>query len=137
MIAGLSVTSGMNDIIKAGLDSIAYTTRDCTEVFSAGLERPLSQIAVDGGVTNSDYIMQNIADITGISVVRAKNIEATTLGAAYAAGLASGYWKSFDEIEQELDRESSTFVPQVPEEERESLYLGWQKIVQAVLQYAK
>lgn len=137
MIAGLSVTSGMNDIIKAGLDSIAYTTRDCTEVFSAGLERPLSQIAVDGGVTNSDYIMQNIADITGISVVRAKNIEATTLGAAYAAGLASGYWKSFDQIEQELDRESSTFVPQVPEDERENRYLGWQKIVQAVLQYAK
>ena len=63
------------------------------------MEGPLSQIAVDGGVTNSDYIMQNIADITGISVVRAKNIEATTLGAAYAAGLASGYWKSFDEIE--------------------------------------
>ena len=88
-------------------------------------------------MTNSDYIMQNIADVTGISVVRAKNIEATTLGAAYAAGLASGYWKSFDEIEQELDRESSTFVPQVPEEERERLYLGWQKIVQAVLQYAK
>ena len=101
------------------------------------MEGPLSQIAVDGGVTNSDYIMQNIADITGISVVRAKNIEATTLGAAYAAGLASGYWKSFDEIERELDRESSTFVPQVPEEERESRYSGWQKIVQAVLQYAK
>lgn len=137
MIAGLSVTSGMNDIIKAGLDSIAYTTRDCTEVFAAGLQQPLSQIAVDGGVTNSDYIMQNIADITGISVVRAKNIEATTLGAAYATGLASGYWKSFDEIEQELDRESSTFVPEMPETDRETLYSGWQKIVQAVLQYAK
>lgn len=133
IVSGLGITNGPNDIIKATLDSLAYTTKDCVETFKAGLPTELRSVAVDGGVTNSDYIMQLVADMTRLEVVRAKNVEATTLGAAYIAGLACGFWANIEDIEANLPDNRTVFTPKMNQEESDALYSGWQKTVGAAL----
>lgn len=90
-------------------------------------------MAVDGGVTNSDYIMQLVADMTRLEVVRAKNVEATTLGAAYIAGLSCGFWTDIEDIESQLPDNRTVFVPSMDAAESDTLYGGWQKAVGAAL----
>lgn len=137
LITGLRITSGPNDIIKATLDSVAFTTRDCIETFKVGMSSSPISMAVDGGVTSSDYIMQLIADMTRMEVVRSKNIEATTMGAAYIAGLSVGFWANLEELETNLENECTVFRARIDEEEIQALYTGWKKTTNAVLELAK
>lgn len=137
LMCGLTVTSGPNDIIKATMDSIAYSTEDCILCLEQGLGAMPICLAVDGGVTNSDYIMQLTADMTRIHVVRKANVEATTLGAAYAAGLAGGYWVDMTDIESRLGDEQTVFIPSMDLAEAKTLYGGWKKVVDTVLNLAE
>jgi glycerol kinase len=85
---------------------------------------PLRELRVDGGAAVNDFLMQFQADILGRPIVRPQDVETTALGAAYLAGLATGFWKSLSEVES-FWRAERTFEPRMSESEREEKYIGW------------
>jgi glycerol kinase len=115
-------------IARAALESTAFQTRDVVEAVVADTGRALEEIRVDGGMTRDDLLMQFQADILGIPVVRPKVVETTALGAAYAAGLATGVWASRDDLRKHW-QEDVRFEPRMPEAEREQRYGQWKKAV--------
>ena len=94
----------------------------------------LKSLAVDGGAANNNYLMQFQADILGTPIQRASISETTALGAAYLAGLAVGFWDSIEEIRRTV-KSRDAFAPQMDGKTRTKLYTGWQKAVQATIQY--
>ncbi len=92
----------------------------------------LKKIKVDGGAARDNFLMQFQADILGVSVIRPQIIETTALGAAYLAGLATGFWKDKKEISQKW-KENREFTPSMNEERKEKLYKGWKKAVKRIL----
>ena len=127
----IGVTSGTTKghLARAALEAIAYQTRDVIEAMSteAGLQVPL--LRVDGGGTANSFLMQFQADILGIPIQVAQIAETTALGAAYLSGLAVGLWKNTDEITR-LWRSSKTYEPDMPTDQRESLYANWKRAVE-------
>lgn len=127
----IGVTSGTTKghLARAALEAIAYQTRDVIEAMSteAGLQVPL--LRVDGGGTANSFLMQFQADILGIPIQVARIAETTALGAAYLSGLAVGLWKNTDEITR-LWRSSKTYEPDMPTDQRESLYANWKRAVE-------
>ena len=128
-IVGMTRGSGRAQIVRATLESIAYQTRDVVDAMSADSGLPLDTLKVDGGAVVNDFLMQFQADILGVPVQRPAVTETTALGAAYLAGLATGFWASQDEIasQWQLERE---FEPAMSADQRESLYAGWQRAVE-------
>ena len=128
-IVGLTRGTGLPQIARATLASVAYQSRDVLEVMRSDSGLEIADIRVDGGMVANDILMQFQADITNTRVQRPLVQETTALGAAYLAGLAVGFWDSQEEIEQKwaMDRE---FVPSMPEAERETLYRGWKRAVE-------
>ncbi len=126
-IFGLTRDAGKNHITKAALDALAYQTRDVLDAMEKDSGSRLSNLAVDGGASDNDYLMQFQSDILGVRVDRPKIIESTALGAAFLAGIGVGLWS----VEDLLDRKQieSTFESQMSEKERTRLYAGWQKAV--------
>lgn len=129
-IFGLTRGTTKADIIKATLQSIAYQVRDVVDSMQedTGIEIPL--LKVDGGAANNEYLMQFQADVLNVEVQRAFDLETTALGAAFLAGLAVGYWKNIDEI-QNFYEAGKLFEPEMDEDRREHLYQGWMKAVRA------
>jgi glycerol kinase len=91
---------------------------------------PLAQLAVDGGMSNSDLCMQTQADLIGIPVVRPKMRETTALGAAIAAGLAAGVWKNLEEVQEVNTEGVTTFESLAGEEKARAMFERWSKAVQ-------
>ncbi len=132
-IFGLTRGTGANEIAKATLDSIAYQTKDVLEAMQQDSGISLSCLRVDGGAVANNYLMQFQSNILGVDVERPKVIETTALGAAYLAGLQSGFWKSEDlQANQAIDR---TFQPQWENQKIDSLYRGWKKAVNRTLKW--
>ena len=129
-VFGITRGTSKEQFIRATVESMAYQTRDVlnTMVKDSGIEIPT--IRVDGGAANNDFLMQFQADILGKTVERSKINETTALGAAYLAGLATGFWKDIEDIKQHWEKDA-TFEPEMSEEKREDLYAGWQEAVQA------
>ncbi len=129
-IFGLTRGTTKAHLIRATLESLAYQTKDVVDVMieDAGIE--LKTLRVDGGVVANDFLMQFQSDILDVPVERPVVQETTALGAAYLAGLAVGFWESKEEIAKQwqIDR---TFTKDMPAEESENLYDGWQKAVEA------
>jgi glycerol kinase len=121
-------------IAKAALDSIAYQTADVLKAMEADSGISIKELRVDGGATVNNILMQFQSDILNTIVVRPKITETTALGAAYLAGLATGYWSSIDEIQQQwkVDRK---FEPAMEKNEAEALLAGWAKAVKAAMSY--
>ena len=117
-------------IAKAALDSIAYQTVDVLKAMEADAGISIAELRVDGGATVNNLLMQFQSDVLHTNVVRPQITETTALGAAYLAGLATGYWSSIDEIQQQwkVDRK---FEPVMGDEKRTVLYNGWLKAVKA------
>ena len=117
-------------IAKAALDSIAYQTADVLKAMEADAGISIAELRVDGGATINNGLLQFQSDILNTVVVRPQVTETTALGAAYLAGLATGYWNSIDEIQQQwkVDRR---FEPALDEDKRIALYAGWLKAVKA------
>jgi glycerol kinase len=117
-------------IAKAALDSIAYQTVDVLKAMEADAGISIAELRVDGGATVNNLLMQFQSDVLHTNVVRPQITETTALGAAYLAGLATGYWSSIDEIQQQwkVDRK---FEPSMDDEKRTALYNGWLKAVKA------
>ena len=128
-IVGLTRGSGRAQIVRATLESIAYQTRDVVDAMSADSGLPLDTLRVDGGAVVNDFLMQFQADILGVPVQRPAVTETTALGAAYLAGLATGFWSSQAEIAQQWKLERA-FEPAMSADQRESLYAGWRRAVE-------
>lgn len=135
-IFGLTRATTKEDLVKATLQSIAYQVRDIIDTMKidANVEIPL--LKVDGGAAHNNYLLQFQSDILGVKIARAENLETTALGAAFFAGLATGYWKNLEEIKN-LNSAGKLFVPAMKENEREKLYKGWKHAVRATEFFAK
>ncbi|NBC09499.1 MAG: glycerol kinase GlpK [Bacteroidetes bacterium] len=126
-ILGLTRGTTKAHIIRATLESLAYQTRDVLDAMEKDAGLPLHSLRVDGGASANNLLMQFQSDILNVKVERPRIIETTALGAAYLAGLATGYWKAEDLTEKwQLD---IAFEPDMPDDERQRLYGGWQKAV--------
>jgi len=135
-IVGLTRGSGRAQIVRATLESIAYQTRDVVAAMTADSGLALEALRVDGGAVVNDFLMQFQADILGVPVQRPAVIETTALGAAYLAGLATGFWTSQEEIARQWQLERS-FEPAMSADERESLYSGWGRAVERARNWAE
>lgn len=135
-IFGLTRATTKEDLVKATLQSIAYQVRDIIDTMKidANVEIPL--LKVDGGAAHNNYLLQFQSDILGVKIARAENLETTALGAAFFAGLATGYWKNLEEIKN-LNSAGKLFVPAMKENEREKLYKGWKRAVRATEFFAE
>ncbi|HCT95365.1 MULTISPECIES: glycerol kinase GlpK [Vagococcus] len=129
-IFGLTRGTSKEIFIRATLESIAYQTKDVMETMRQDSGMPITSMRVDGGAANNNFLMQFQSDILDLNIKRPKVSETTALGAAYLAGLATGYWESIDEIREnwQLDKEYDSHMSA---EERDTLYDGWKKAVAA------
>ena len=128
MLTGLTRASGRAHIVRAALESIAYQTRELVEAMEADSGEKLAELRVDGGATGNNFLMQFQADILGCPIVRPSDVETTALGAAYLAGLATGFWRSVEELER-FWRAERVFEPRMSSERREELFDGWRRAV--------
>ncbi len=133
-LVGLTRYVNKAHIARAALESTAFQSRDVIEAVAADSGRDLTELRVDGGMTRNNALMQFQADILGIPVVRPQVVETTALGAAYAAGLATGVWDSLDDLRTHW-REDRRFEPQMDEDERERRYRQWKKAVSKSLDW--
>lgn len=134
-IFGLTRGSNNAHIARAALDSIAYQTFDVLKAMEADAGIHIKELRVDGGATVNNQLMQFQSDILNTKVVRPKITETTALGAAYLAGLAVGYWKNIEEIQQQWQADKS-FSPSMVDEKKNELINGWQRAVKASIAWA-
>ncbi|WP_330473389.1 glycerol kinase GlpK [Terrabacter sp. C0L_2] len=135
-IVGLSRYNTNAHIARATLEAICYQSRDVADAMEKDSGVKLEVLKVDGGVTANDLCMQIQADVLGVTVSRPVVAETTALGAAYAAGLAVGFWETPDELRQNWN-ESKRWDPSWTEEEREDGYRGWRKAVERTLDWVE
>jgi glycerol kinase len=128
MLSGVTAATGRAEVARAALESIAYQTRELVEAMEADSGERLKELRVDGGAAASDFLMQFQADILGRAIVRPVDAETTALGAAYLAGLATGFFKDLAELER-FWRAEKTYEPRMKTERREELFDGWKKAV--------
>src|SRR4051794_29405632 len=133
-LVGLTRYVNKGHIARAALEATAFQTREVLEAMNADSGVPLTELRVDGGMVVNETLMQFQADLLGVDVVRPVVAETTALGAAYAAGLAVGYWASTDDIRENWG-EDRRWTPQMDEAERERLYRSWKKAVQRTLDW--
>jgi glycerol kinase len=127
---GLTRGTRQEHVARAGLESIAFQTRDLVEAMAADAGRAIQSMRVDGGASMNAFLMQFQADILGMPLVRPVSPETTALGAAFAAGLAAGVWKSRAEL-SEIWKADALFKPEMTEAVRASLREGWKAAVAA------
>ncbi|MGJ0424899.1 glycerol kinase GlpK [Methylocystis sp.] len=135
IIAGLTRFSNKGHIARAALEAAAFQTREVLAAMIADAGVEISALKVDGGMAGSDLLMQFQADIIDAPVVRPSQLELTAVGAAYAAGLAVGVYKSLDDIAAH-SRESRRFTPHMTPQERARLIASWEKAVERSLGWA-
>jgi glycerol kinase len=133
-ILGLTRGASKNHIIRAALEAIAYQTKDILTAMENDSGLKLKVLKVDGGAVANSLLMQFQADMLGVRVERPNCIETTALGAAYLAGLATGFWTSPNELSTQYGVDC-TFEPQMPGELRTKYYQGWQKAVARVKEW--
>ena len=131
-VVGLTRGCSKEHFIRAALESIAYQSADVMRAMEEDAEIKIKGLKVDGGASANDFLMGFQADIIDTRVDRPVCIETTALGAAYLAGLAVGYWKDRQEI-QENWQKANSFWPTMEEKERERLLRGWKKAVDCAL----
>jgi glycerol kinase len=129
VMVGLTRYINKGHIARAALEATAYQTRDVLEAMIKDSGVDLEVLKVDGGMVHNDLLMQFQADILNAPVVRPKVSETTSLGAAFAAGLAVGFWQDLDEL-REYWREDQRWSPSMETSQREQLYSGWKKAVE-------
>jgi len=128
IITGLTRATGKAHIVRAALESIAFQSCELIDAMEADSGEPIRELRVDGGAAVNDFLMQFQADILGKRIVRPADSETTALGAAYLAGLAVGFFKGLEEVEQ-FWRAEKVYEPAMGVERREELYRGWKEAV--------
>jgi glycerol kinase len=127
-VFGLTRGTSAGHLARAALEAIAYQSADVLAAMQKDASLTLTELRVDGGATANNLLMQFQADVLGVPVVRPKVSETTALGAAFAAGLAVGFWKDLGEL-RERWREDRRWEPQLDAAERERRYARWKKAV--------
>jgi glycerol kinase len=130
-LIGLNRDSGRASIARAGLEAVAYQTRQLLEAMGADGADPLRVLRVDGGFARNDWAMRFLADMLGVRVERPADVETTALGAASLAGLGGGVFGSLDEIAAAW-RLNRRWEPAMEEPRRAALYEGWKRAVERV-----
>jgi glycerol kinase len=130
ILVGITRGSTAANIARAALDSIAYQTYDVLLAMQSDAEIRISELRVDGGATVNNQLMKFQADLLQTNVVRPRYTETTALGAAYLAGLASGYWSNLEELKQQW-QVGRTFTPELDLDSISSLVKGWHRAINA------
>lgn len=136
VIVGLTRFANKSHIARAALESTAFQTQEIISAMEADAREKLPQLKVDGGMVKSGLLMQFQADILNIPVVSPKITETTALGAAYAAGLATGFWKDKNELKAQW-QEERRWTPQMDASRRAELLSQWKKAVQRTFDWKK
>ena len=131
-IVGLTGYINKGHIARAVLEATAWQTREVAEAMAADSGVALESLKVDGGMTANTLLLQILADVLGAAVVRPSVAETTCLGAAYAAGLAVGFWPDLDSLRRNW-REDGRWSPALPADQRERAYGRWKKAVERTL----
>jgi glycerol kinase len=134
VIAGMTGYMTQGHLARSVLEATAYQTRDVLDAMRQDCQIPLSSLRVDGGMAVNDLLMQFQADILGVPVVKPKVTETTALGAAYAAGLAVGFWKDLDDLRSHW-KQDKIWMPQMEEGRREELHKMWGRAVERSLNW--
>jgi glycerol kinase len=121
-------------IARAALEATAYQTKEVLDAMKKDSGVALKALKVDGGMVFNELLMQFQADILDVPVVRPRVSETTALGAAYAAGLAVGFWENFDDLRANWQIEK-TWLPGMIEDQRQKLFQGWLKAVGKTLNW--
>lgn len=136
VIAGLTRFSEAGHVARAVLEAVAFQSRDVLEAMEADSGVEMTNLRVDGGMVVNELLMQFQADILDVDVVRPEIIETTVLGAAYAAGLATGFWTGIDELRTHW-AEDRRFVPNMAPDRRQTLYSSWKKAVEKSMNWVE
>jgi len=130
-LLGLTRGATRAHVVRAALESLAYQTRDVADAMTADAGHPLASLRADGGAAANDFLMQFQADMLGVPVDRPRVVETTAMGAAFLAGLGTGFWRDQAALAKarRLDRR---FKPRMRDAERDDLYAGWQAAVARV-----
>ncbi len=126
-VFGLTRDAGKNHLVKGTVNSLAFQARDIFDLMEKESGIELKELAVDGGASQNNYLMQFQADILNKDIVKPLNHETTALGAAFLAGLHTGFWTKEDLVA--LKQQGRTFTPQMPADVREEKYKRWKKAV--------
>jgi len=133
-IVGLTRYATKAHFARAALEAVAFQSREVIDAMNADAGVPLAELRVDGGMVHNELLMQFQADVLGVPVVRPAVSETTCLGAAFAAGLAVGFWSGLDELES-LWTEDRRWEPAMAEDERERRLARWKQAVQRTLDW--
>jgi len=128
VIVGLTRYINRGHIARAALEATAYQTKEVLDAMEKDSGVSLKALKVDGGMVANNLLMQFQADMVNVPVIRPVVAETTALGAAYAAGLAVGFWNDFDELRANW-KQDAVWTPNMEEKTRQDLYKGWKKAV--------
>lgn len=135
-IFGLERETNREHIVKATLEAIAFQCNDLITTMESDINHKITNIKVDGGVSQSDYTMQFQADISNLEILRPTNIEVTALGATFLAGLSCSFWNSIEQLNQ-LNPIKTIFKNQISEVKRAHLIKGWKEAVKRTFRWTK
>jgi glycerol kinase len=135
-IVGLTAYANKGHLARATLEATAWQTREVVDAANDVADVPFRELKVDGGMTADELLMQLQADVLGVPVIRPAVTETTALGAAFAAGLATGFWSGTEEL-RERWVEDRRWEPQMDEEERERQYAQWKKAVERTFDWVE
>jgi glycerol kinase len=135
-IFGLTRGSTAGHIARAAVESIAFQVADLMDAVQTDTGTPLKELRVDGGASTNDSLMQFQADILGVSVVRPSMTETTALGAAFLAGLGTGFWKEVKSI-SDLPREERRFEPHLPRSQVDAMRRRWNEAISRAKSWEK
>jgi glycerol kinase len=135
VVVGLTAYAHRGHIARAALEAAAWQSREVVDAANAVADVPFTELRVDGGMTANELLMQFQADVLGVPVIRPSVTETTALGAAYAAGLACGFWSGQDELRERWS-EDKRWEPRMSEADREAGYARWRRAVERSLNLA-
>jgi glycerol kinase len=130
-IVGITRGATKAHVVRAALEGIAYQVKDLVCAFEDSTAKSFTELRVDGGASLNDFLMQFQADITGCPIDRSRYVESTGMGAAFLAGIATGFWSPGEEI-RSLRKTDKRFSPAIDRNRRDALYRGWLEAVERV-----
>lgn len=136
MVIGITRSTGRKEIVRACLESVAYSTVDVLKAMQKDCHKKFSRIKIDGGVSQNNLFCQILADLTGMKIIRFDLKEITALGAMYGAGLGSGLWSGTTEIEEKTSRVREEYIPDIDINLRNKLYKRWRRALARSIKWA-
>ncbi len=132
LICGLTRGTNQNHIIRAALEGIAFQVKNVIDGVEKDLNYSLNELLVDGGATKNEFLMQFQSDILRIKINKPENIETTALGVAYLAGLATGFWESYQDLKvmRKIDK---IYSPKIEKNETVKIWNGWEDAVKKTI----